>query len=184
MTEERLARYEPPTMEQLTPEQKAIYHEVSRGRPRVTGPFGVLLRNAPLADAVNRAVEQIRTKGKLEKRLYELIVLIVAHHAKASYAWAVHEKPARDAGIGGDAIEAIRTGRAPAFAKSDERAIHDAVTSLLQTNRLSDAAYQALLKEFGLELTIDIVSCAGLYCMIGSIINAFEIPTPNGEKPF
>ena len=76
-----MARLDPPTLEQLTPEQKAIYHEVSRGRPRVQGPFSVLLRNPPLADAVNRAVEQIRTKGKLEKRLYELVVMIVARHA-------------------------------------------------------------------------------------------------------
>jgi 4-carboxymuconolactone decarboxylase len=179
-----LARHEPPTMEELTPEQKAIYHEVSRGRPRVTGPFGVLLRNPPLADAVNRAVEQIRTKGKLEKRLYELIVMIVARHAAAAYAWSVHEKPAKDAGIAADAIEAIRAGRVPAFTRPDEKAIYEAVTSLLKTNRISDAAYQALLKEFGLELTIDIVSCAGLYCLIGAIINAFEVPTPNGEKPF
>jgi 4-carboxymuconolactone decarboxylase len=184
MTEEHLARIEPPTLEQLTPEQKAIYHEVSRGRPRVQGPFSVLLRNPPLAEAVNRAVEQIRTKGKLEKRLYELIVMIVARHASAAYAWTVHEKPARDAGIGADAIEAIRSGRTPAFTKSDEKAIYDAVSSLLKTNRIGDAAYQALLKEFGLDLTVDIVACAGMYCMIGAVINGFEVPTPNGEKPF
>jgi 4-carboxymuconolactone decarboxylase len=179
-----VARLEVPTLEQLTPEQKAIYHEVSRGRPRVQGPFSVLLRNPPLADAVNRAVEQIRTKGKLEKRLYELVVMIVARHASAAYAWTVHEKPARDAGISADAIEAIRTGRTPAFAKSDEKAIYDAVTSLLKTNRISDTAYQALLKELGLELTIDVIACTGMYCMIGAIINGFEVPTPNGEKPF
>ena len=184
MMESALTRHEPPTMEELSPEQKAIYHEVSRGRPRVTGPFGVLLRNPPLADAINRAVEQIRTKGKLEKRLYELIVMIVARHAAASYAWTVHEKPAKDAGISAEAIEAIRTGRTPTFSKSDERAIYEAVSSLLKTNRISDAAYQVLIKEFGLELTVDIISCAGLYCMIGAVINSFEVPTPNGEKPF
>ena len=31
---------------------------------------------------------------------------------------------------------------------------------------------------------IDIVACAGMYCMIGAIINGFEVPTPNGENPF
>ena len=179
-----MPRYEPPTMDELTPEQKAIYSSISRGRPRVTGPFSVLLRNPPLADALNRAVETIREKGKLEKRLYELIVLIVARHASAAYAWCVHEKPAKDAGISGDAIEAIRAGREPAFSKPDEKVIYEAVASLLKTNKLSDATYQALVKTFGLELAIDIISCAGLYCMIGSVINAFEVPTPNGEKPF
>lgn len=179
-----MARLEPPTLEQLTPEQRAIYDTVSRGRPRVTGPFGVLLRNPPLADALNQATELIRTKGKLSKRHYEFIVLIVARHASAAYAFAVHEKPARDAGIDAEVVEAIRAQRQPVLARSDDKAIYEAVTSLLKTNKLSDTAYQALLKEFGLELTIDIISCAGLYCMIGMIINGFEVPTLNGEKPF
>jgi 4-carboxymuconolactone decarboxylase len=179
-----LARLDPPKLEDLTPEQRAIYNTVSRGRPQVTGPFGVLLRNPALAEALNQATELLRTKGKLEKRLYELIVLIVARHATASYAWAVHEKPAKDAGISAEAIEAIRTGREPVLAKSDEKAIYGAITSLLRTNKLSDRDYQAMLKEFGLELTIDIVACAGLYCLIGMIINGFEVPTINGEKPF
>jgi 4-carboxymuconolactone decarboxylase len=179
-----LARYEPPTLAELTPEQKAIYNSISRGRPRVTGPFSVLLRNPPLADAINRAVETIREKGKLEKRLYELIVLIAVRHCSAAYAWSVHEKPAKDAGISSDAIEAIRAGTEPVFSKSDEKVIYEAVTSLLKNNKLSDATYHALVKEFGLDLTIDIISCAGLYCMIGAVINGFEIPTMNGEKPF
>ena len=84
------------------------------------GPFGVLLRNPPLADAVNRAVEK-SAKGQAEKRLYELIVMIVARHAAAAYAWAVHEKPAQDAGISGEAIEAIRAGRTPAFQSPTRR---------------------------------------------------------------
>lgn len=184
MTEEPLARYEPPALAELTPEQKTIYSAISRGRPRVTGPFSVLLRNPPLADAINRAVETIREKGKLEKRLYELIVMIVARHASAAYAWSVHEKPATDAGISGEVIEAIRAGRTPVFAKSDEKVIYEAVTSLLRNNKLSDTAYRAMLEEFGLDLTIDIISCAGLYCMIGAVINGFEVPTMNGEKPF
>jgi 4-carboxymuconolactone decarboxylase len=179
-----LARLDPPKLEDLTPEQRAIYDTVSRGRPRVTGPFGVFLRNPPLAQALNDATELLRTKGKLSKRHYELIVLIVARHASAAYAFSVHEKPAKDAGIDAEIVEALRAQRKPALARSDDKAIYEAVTSLLKTNKLSDGDYQALLKEFGLELTIDIVSCAGLYCLIGMVINAFEVPTLNGEKPF
>ena len=44
--------------------------------------------------------------------------------------------------------------------------------------------YQALLKTFGLDMTIEIISVAGIYSMIATVINAFEVPTPHGEKPF
>ena len=142
------------------------------------------MHNPPLADAVNRVVDAIRKDGKLDKRLYELIVLITVRHAGAAYAWAVHDPLGRKAGLSGDVVDAIHARRKPAFAKADEKAIYDAVTELLNSNKIGDAAYQALIKQFGLEQTIEIVTCAGLYCMIGSVINAFEVPTPNGEKPF
>ena len=141
-----MARLEPPTMEELTPEQKAIYDEVRRGRPQLVGP----VRRAAAQSAARRRRQpggrRDPQRGKLEKRLYELIVLIVARHAAASYAWAVHEPLAKDAGYQrrGDRGDPRRTQ--PAFAKPDERAIYDAVTALLKTNKISDAAYQALIK--------------------------------------
>ena len=179
-----MARFEPVNVDQLTPEHKALYEAVRANRPKLVGPFSVLMHNPPLADAVNRVVDAIRKDGKLEKRLYELIVLIVVRHAAAAYAWAVHDPLGRKAGLSGDVVDAIQARRKPPFAKADEKAIYDAVTELLDTNKISDGAYQALIKQFGLEQTIEIVTCVGLYCMIGGVINAFEVPTPNGEKPF
>jgi 4-carboxymuconolactone decarboxylase len=110
--------------------------------------------------------------------------MIVAAHWTASYAWAAHEQTAKEVGIAPDVIEAIRTGKKPNFTRQDEALIYDAVTSLLRNNKLGDDAYQALLKTFGLDMTIEIISVAGIYSMIATVINGFEVPTPNGEKPF
>ena len=41
-----------------------------------------------------------------------------------------------------------------------------------------------MIKQFGLDLTIDIVSIAGLYGMVSTVLNGFDVPTSNGEKPF
>jgi 4-carboxymuconolactone decarboxylase len=179
-----MARYEPVIADQLTSEHKALYDAVRANRPRLVGPFSVLMHNPPLADAVNKVVDAIRKDGKLEKRLYELIVLIVVRHAGAAYAWAVHDPLGRKAGLSGDVVDAIQARRKPTFAKADEKAIYDAVTELLNTNKISDAAYQTLIQQFGLKETIEIVTCVGLYYMIGCVINSFDVPTPNGEKPF
>ena len=179
-----MARFEQVNADKLTPENKALYETTRAGRPKLVGPFSVLMHNPPLARAVNQVVDAIRRDGKLDKRLYELVVLITARHAGAAYAWAVHDPLARKAGLSGDVVDAILAKRKPSFAKSDEKAIYDAVTELLNTNKIGDAAYQELTKQFGLETSIEIVTCVGLYCMIGGVINAFEVPTPNGEKPF
>jgi 4-carboxymuconolactone decarboxylase len=179
-----MARYEPVNPEGLTPAHKALYEAVRAGRPKLVGPFSVLMHNPPLADAVNKVVDAVRKDGKLEKRLYELIVLITVRHASAAYAWAVHDPLGRKAGLSGEVVDAIRERRTPAFAKADEQTIYEAVTELLNTNRIGDGAYQALVKQFGLQETVEIIACVGLYSMVGTVINAFEVPTPNGEKPF
>jgi 4-carboxymuconolactone decarboxylase len=179
-----VARFEPVKVEQLTPEHKALYETVRANRPKLVGPFSVLMHNPPLADAVNRVVDAVRKDGKLEKRLYELIVLIVVRHGEAAYAWAVHDPLGRKAGLSGDVVDAIHAKRKPPFTKTDERAVYDAVTELLNSNKISDGAYQALVKAVGFDNALEAVTCAGLYCMIGAVINAFEVPTPNGEKPF
>ena len=67
-----------------------------------------LLRNPPLADAADKLVLALRENGKLDKRLYELIVLVVVRHWSAQYAWAAHEAVAAAAGMSPDTIEAIR----------------------------------------------------------------------------
>jgi 4-carboxymuconolactone decarboxylase len=179
-----VARFEPVDFDRLTAEHQALYETVRAKRPKLAGPFSVLMHNPPLADAINKVVDAIRKDGKLEKRLYELIVLLTVRHAAAAYAWAVHEPLGLAAGLSGDVVSAIKAQRTPSFQKADERVIYDAVTELLNTNKVGDAAYQALIKQFGLRESIEVISCAGLYCMIGGVINTFEVPTPNGEKPF
>ena len=179
-----MARFEDVKPDRLTPDNKALYEAVRAGRPKLVGPFSVLMHNPPLAGAVNQVVDAIRRDGKLDKRLYELIVLITARHAGAAYAWAVHDPLARKAGLSGDVVEAIQARKKPNFAKADEKIVYDAVTELLTTNKIGDPAYQALIKQFGLATAIEAIACVGLYCMIGGVINAFEVPTANGEKPF
>src|SRR4051794_13203164 len=167
-------------MEELTPEQKELYGVVGRGRAQVAGPFGVWLRNPPLADAANRVTLALRENGKLDKRLFELIVLIAARAWGASYAWAVHEPVAVKAGLSPDVVEALKQQRKPDFKNADEWIIHEALTELLETRSLGQANYERLIEKFGVDLTIEIVSVAGFYGMIAAVLKSFDVPTPNG----
>ena len=179
-----MARLDPLPLEQLTPEQKALHAELGRTRKRVSGPFAIWLRNPPLADAANRVTLALRENGKLERRLYELIVLTVVRHWSARYAWAAHEDAARAAGLANETIEAIRHRRAPDFKKDDERVVYETVIELLERKPLSGASYDRLLQTFGLDLAIEIMTIAGLYSMVATVLNGFDVPTPNGERPF
>ena len=179
-----MARLDPLPLDELSPEQKAMHAVLGSTRKRVSGPFAIWLRNPPVADAANKLTLALRENGKVEKRLYELIVLTVVRHWSARYAWASHEGAARASGLAPDVIEAIRHQRKPELKKDDERLVYETVTELLERKPLSQATYDRMLKQFGLELTIEIISIAGLYSMVATVLNGFDVPTPNGETPF
>jgi 4-carboxymuconolactone decarboxylase len=82
-------------VESLTPRQKKIYDDIMRTRPRsgggLGGPFSVWIRTPDIAEHVDRLTNAFRVSAKLEKRLIELIILLVCRDATAKYAWGVHE---------------------------------------------------------------------------------------------
>lgn len=179
-----MARLDPLPVDQLSPRQKAIHDKVLGNRKVLGGPFSVLLRHPALAEAAAGVVDVLRRDGKLDKRLYELIVLTVARHWTTHYVWAVHEPLARAAGLSDETIEAMRARKKPAFSRPDEALVFDATTQLMGGRVLSAATYDQLIQKFGLDLTLEIVATAGLYSMISTVLNGFDVPTPGGERTF
>ena len=179
-----MARLDPLKPEELTPEQQRVHAELGRTRKRVGGPFAIWLRNPALAENANRLVQTLREHGKLEKRLFELIVLTVVRHWSAQYAWAAHEPNALAAGLAPDVIAAVRERKRPTFQRADEQLIYEAVSELLDSKALSAATYQRLVAQFGLDLTIELITVTGFYGMVATVLKGFDVPTPNGERPF
>ena len=109
-----------------------------------------------LPDKANQFGNVLRSHGTLDRRLFELMILVVARQWSAQYEWFVHERAARQAGVSDAVIEAIRTRRTPRFDRDDERLIYDIVTELSTTKTLGQASYDGLVASFGLERTIEL----------------------------
>jgi 4-carboxymuconolactone decarboxylase len=172
------------TPEQLSPEQKRLHDEIAGPRGgSVGGPFAVWLRVPRIAEAANRMGNSLRLEGKLDRRLFELAILIIARHWGAQYEWFVHEKAARAAGLGDDVIEALRHGKPPSFARDDEQLVYDIVTELQQTHTLAQASFDRALAALGPDLVIELVSVIGFYTTAAMMINAFDAPVPGGARP-
>jgi 4-carboxymuconolactone decarboxylase len=169
--------------EELSPEQKALYDAIAGARGRVGGPFGIWLRQPALADPANQFGNALRLQGKLDKRLFELMTVVVARHWGAQYEWFVHADAGRKAGLTDDVIEALRTKRKPDFKRDDERLVYDIVTELSESKHLSDASYKRALDFFGLDLLVELITATGFYTLVAMMLNAFDVDTPDGSKP-
>ena len=171
-------------LEDLTAEQKRIYDEIASVRHGVVrGPFPIWLRNPELADRANQFGNALRMHGKLETRLFELMVLIVARHWSAQYEWFAHAKAALSAGLSPEIIEAIQNSRRPESMREDEQLVYEIVTELVDTRTLSQPSYDRALAALGLDLLIELITAAGFYTMIAMVLNAFDAPVPGGARP-
>jgi 4-carboxymuconolactone decarboxylase len=149
----------------------------------VRGPFAIWMRTPEIADKANQFGNALRVSGLLDRRLFELMVLIVARHWSAQYEWFAHEPAALKAGLAPEIVEAIRRRQPPGFARSDERLVFDLVTELNERHTVTDATYAAAVETFGLDLVIELVTAAGFYTLVAMMLKAFDAPVPGGVAP-
>jgi 4-carboxymuconolactone decarboxylase len=169
--------------EELDDEQRRVAAQIAGTRGgTVRGPFALWLRLPHLAEHADGFGRSLRG-GSLERRLYELITLVVARAWSAQYPFWAHARHAGDVGLTPEVVEAIRTRRPPPFARDDERLVYALATELLETRDLAQASYERALAAFGLERTIEIVTTVGYYAMIAMVVKAFDAPVPSGERP-
>jgi 4-carboxymuconolactone decarboxylase len=172
------------TPDQLTPEQKRLHDEIAGPRGgSVGGPFAVWLRIPRIAEAANRMGNSLRLEGKLDQRLFELAILVIARHWSAQYEWFVHEKAALTAGLSREVVEALRHRKVPRFPRDDEQLVYDVVSELQETRTLGQAGFDRALAALGRDLLIELVSVIGFYTTAAMMINAFDAPVPGGAKP-
>ncbi len=168
----------------LSLEQKQLHATIAGPRGGVVrGPFAIWMRNPGIAEKANLFGNELRIAGKLDKRLFELMVLTVARHWSAQYEWFAHEKAALEAGLPAAIVEAVRNREPPPFKKRDEEAVYRLVAELNRERSLSDAAYDQALAILGLDLLIELVTSVGFYTMVAMVLQAFDAPVPGGARP-
>ncbi len=180
-----MARLSDLNADNFTAEQRVARAEIAGSRGGVArGPFSVWLRTPRIAVAASRFGDALRVDGQLDRRLFELATLVAAAHWKAAYPWAAHEQAAVDQGIDPQAVEAIRTGGSPVFARDDEQLVYDVGFELMTTGTLSEESYRRALSVLGTDLLIEVVTTVAFYGVAAAVSNAFDVDVPDGKTPF
>jgi 4-carboxymuconolactone decarboxylase len=169
--------------EQMTEKQRRIHDIVSSTRKgNIGGPFSVWFRVPELAEPANLLHNAFRLTGSLDRRLFEMLILLVANEFGAKYVCAHHVGQALKASLARSTVEAIAAGEPPTFAQPDEKPVYDVVRELLASKTLSDASYNRALSIFGHALLIEIVTAVGFYSMVSLVVNSFDVPAPHGAS--
>ncbi len=168
---------------EMSDRQRSLYAAIKGPRGIVAGPFALWLRLPDVADSANQFGNALRLHGALDRRIFELLVLVIARHWTAQYEWYQHEPAALKAGLDATIVEAIRNGTPPPFQHEDERVAFDVVTELQTSKRLSDATYARAAAQFGVDVLIEAITAIGFYTTAAMMINAFDAPVPGDARP-
>jgi 4-carboxymuconolactone decarboxylase len=169
------------TMEEMDDAQRAIAERMIASKTgRIIGPMNAWLRCPPLAERAFALGDYARHGSTHEKRISELVILMVARHWSAQVEWCVHKVEALAAGLDPAIVDAIEARTRPTFARADEAAVYDLFTELLETKQVGDAAYGRAIEAFGESKLVELIAIFGHYNHVAVVLNTFRVPVPPG----
>ena len=174
-------RFKPLTWETLSPGQRKMVESVMSGqRGSMQGPYNVLLRSPELGNLAQQFGAHTRFHSSLPLALNELAILLVARFWSSQFVWWAHKRIALEAGLDAALIDAIATGKTAPALPADVAAVYVFCSELLQTRRVSDAAYAELVGQFGEAGVVDVMGTMSYYTLVSMSLNVDQYPLPDG----
>jgi len=183
-------RLQPKTFEQLTPEQQEQYQRIARTRqPRADGqfggPFDPWIRSPEVARRAMSLGNYIWERTSVGRRIVELAIIVTGRHWRSNVEWVAHARMAREQGVSDAVIQAVFEQRLPEHAPADEMLTIEVCRALHETQDLPLALYQRAVAQWGEQGLMDIIQTIGFYTFVSMTLNAFNVPTADGEPtPF
>lgn len=147
--------------------------------------FRVLLRHPELCRAVAGLLGFLLFRGKLDKRLRELVIMRIGWVTKSEYEWAQHWRVATQLGIGAADLLGVRDWRSCARFGAAECAVLAATDEILSAGRISDETWRACRGVLhDPEQLIELVTAIGNWHLFSVLLRSLEVPLEEGVAPW
>lgn len=184
------SRLQPRTFEQLSPAQQEQYDRIKRARqPRSDGqfggPFDPWIRSPEVAQRAMSLGNFVWERTSVGRRIVELAIIVTGRHWRSNVEWVAHARLAKEQGVSDEVIQAVFEQRMPDVAPDDEKLTIAVCRSLHETRDLPMDLYQQAIDTWGEAGLMDIIQTIGYYTFVSMTLNAFDIPTAEGDPtPF
>jgi 4-carboxymuconolactone decarboxylase len=149
----------------------------------LVGPFNAFVHAPGVGQHLSALGAKVRYETSIERRLSELAIITVGAHWQAEFEWWAHARMARQHGVPDAVVDAIERGEEPAFEADDERAVYAVAAQLVRTGHVDPDAYGAARRLLGDAGLVELVSLCGYYTLVSFLLNAFDVPLPDGVTP-
>ena len=150
--------------------------EIQRERGgRLPNLFLMQLHSPPLAAAWVQLGTAIRYQSKLESRLRELVICLVARLSGAEYEWHHHQPLALREGISAEQLEALPNWRGSGRFDARERAVLAYAEQVTQRLEVDDMTFAAVREQLDPREIVELTATVGYYGMVARFLLALQV---------
>ncbi|SRR6266545_5559810 len=167
----------------VPPEHHAVVDAVQKVFGNIRGPFSMLLHSPKMAERILGLVTFFRDESVVEAKLRSVGILTAVREREAAYVWAAQVAAARRNGVREEVIDLLRAKGDPGKLPAEEREIVTYVRQLMRTNRVDQAAFDALKNRYSVQWLVELTAAANYFALLSGVVNAFEVAAPaDGDK--
>lgn len=115
-------------------------------------------------------------------RFFQLAVLIVAREINQQYEWTAHEPAGRRQGLEQSVIDVVKHRRSVAGLSEKDAAFITFGRTLLREHKVSSAMWADMVRLFGRQQTVQLMTIMGDYLRVGIMLNAVDQRLPPGRE--
>jgi hypothetical protein len=146
-------------------------------------PFAAIFDTPDLNLAYVNVVLALSKVPDLPKSAREVAILAVGSKYKAIYEIYAHERVAATTGLSKVQIDAIKNGEKPGDLDEGCSVAFDVAMELVdKPGPLSDRNWKRAVEQFGRRGASVLAHYVGYYMYTCCLLNAFDIPLPEGER--
>lgn len=115
-------------------------------------------------------------------RFFQLAVLIVAREINQQYEWTAHEPAGLRQGLEQPVIDVVKHRRSVAGLSEKDATFITFGRTLLREHRVSSALWADMVRLFGRQQTVQLMTIMGDYLRVGIMLNAVDQRLPAGRE--
>ena len=179
---------------ELTPQQKALYDEMRKGIASnfnafkveredgaLMGPWNPWLHEPAIGKAIWDFTLAMTASASLPDNVRQIAILVVGARFDAAYELYAHIAVAEKEAMKPERLATLVANLKPNDFAPDESVAFDFAYALVRGGTLPEPLYRLAVQTFGQHGTNELIYLVGLYCLVSTTLNAFNVPVPERE---